>query len=145
MKPGAIGVGTIVATLAACALLLSLSRTPQPMPRADFIRIVHALQSIAHETGLFAEQVGDDRLPAPFARGHRDNLAELLADEREKLEDTLPRELAPAGARARDLCAELDASLAELQRSLADRDAVARIRGDVRRIEEALSRLEASP
>jgi hypothetical protein len=142
MRRFIIGASAIVAALTFGLVLFGASGAPRPMPRDDFMRVVRAMQSIAHETGLFAEQLIDERLSAPFARSHRDNLADILGDERDKLDDTLPRELQQAGESARNLAARLDASLAEMQRSLADRDALARIRADVRRVEEGLARLE---
>jgi hypothetical protein len=142
MKRFVIGVVLCLAAALAGVLIFDASAKPKPLSGDELARAVHAMASIARETALFAEQLEDDRLSHAFAKAHRDKLAEILDDERDKLEATLPSSLAGSGERARALGSELDTSLAELRRHLADREGLARIRQQVRHIESELARLE---
>jgi hypothetical protein len=138
-------IGTSLFTgLVVAALLRFEAAAPQPMSRDELIRVVRAVASIARETVLFSEQLEDERLSAAFAKIHREKLAEILDEERDKLETTMPAPLVSSGDNARALAAELSSRLAELQRHLADRDGIARIRQEVRGIESRLGRLEAA-
>jgi hypothetical protein len=131
----------IAVALAAFAYKVA-SEPPGPMQPEDFARSVRQLASLARETAFLCEQIQEDRLTAPFARTHREKLEGAVRDEAEQLGDAAPPGLADAASQARELAAQLAANLKEMRLHLAEAEVLQRIRGDTRRIGEAVERLE---
>jgi hypothetical protein len=118
------------------------AQPPAPIGGDDFARAVRSAASNARETAMLCAAIEKGRLSGPYARTHREKLHEDLADETKPLKDYAPPRLAADADRARSLVAELSALQQELERHIADPDALPRLRGDAVRIAVDLARLE---